>query len=121
MPSSATRAIRIRHPYDPKAESELVGTINEIREVSTGALKGLYLAVKTRSAVVDVYLGPTDFINFIEAQFSNEFKKGDTVKALGVKVRFENKNIVLARQVRKRWNHANYAKCRWYASVAVDD
>jgi hypothetical protein len=85
--------------YDPKTEREFVGPISDIHEISSGALQGVYLTIKTRTDTVAVYLGPADFIKVIDVQFRDEFKNGNTVKAIGVKVKFESKDIVLAREV----------------------
>lgn len=81
--------------YNPKTELEVSGQIAGVREASSGVLRGTFLTVKTRTATVEVYLGPTDFIKM----FGVELRNGDDVTAVGSKVKVENKEIVLGRDL----------------------
>jgi len=69
--------------------------IGGVHEISSGALVGVYLTVKTRTADVELYLGPSEFIKM----FDVHFKSGDDIRATGSKVKFENKDLVLAREL----------------------
>ena len=85
--------------YSEAKVVDVFGTIESVRELANGAsLPGIHLAVKKdKHSVVDVYLGPTDFVT----GFSLRFRAGDTVEAVGSKVKVEGADVILARQIRK--------------------
>lgn len=82
--------------YDLKTEVQFEGIIGDVREVTIGALQGIFLTVKTTSDTVDVYLGPAEFIEF----FGVHFKIGKGLEVSGSKVKFEGKGLVLGREIR---------------------
>ena len=82
--------------YDSKTEVTVDANIVGVREVTTGALQGVFLTVKVKGESMDWYLGPSDFIKLFEV----EFKTGAEVSGVGSKVKFEDKDLVLARMVK---------------------
>ena len=81
--------------YDTKTEVQFEGIVTDVRQVTTGALTGVYLTVKSKSESIDLYLGPTEFIRMFDVQF----KSGHGVDVTGSKVKFEGKDLVLGREV----------------------
>jgi len=82
--------------YDSKTEIQFQGSVTEVRQVSSGALTGTFLTVKSKSESVDLYLGPPEFIKL----FNMQFKDGDAVEVIGSKVKFDGADLVLGREVR---------------------
>lgn len=82
--------------YDTKTEIQFEGSVSEVRQVSSGALIGTFLTVKTKAESVDLYLGPVEFIKMFDIQFKN----GDAVEVTGSKVKIDGKDLVLGREVR---------------------
>ena len=85
--------------YDPATMIDVLAIVTDIREVPRGSpLAGVHLILKEESGVLDVYLGPKDFIK----QFEINFAKGDEIQVIGSKVRMaDGSRVVLAREVRK--------------------
>lgn len=88
--------------YDPATEVSTLAIVTDIREVPRGnPMSGVHLSVKPESQesqVIDVYLGPADFIK----QFEIHFAKGDEVRVTGSKVKTANgSHVILVREVRK--------------------
>jgi hypothetical protein len=81
--------------YDAKTEVGFIGNVSGVRETSKGELKGVYLTVKTKNEEFDVYLGPSMFVDI----FGVNFKKGAEVTFTGSKVKFEDQDLILAREV----------------------
>lgn len=95
----STREIAPEPAYDTSSVINEMATVVEQREVPKGeALSGIHLIVKTDSATLEVYLGPTDFVK----QFEFNASKGDRVQVAGSKVKFRGADIVLAREVRNQ-------------------
>ena len=81
--------------YDTKTETQFEAIVGEARQVSSGALIGTFLTVKYKGESLDVYLGPDEFVKLFEVQF----KAGHEVQVTGSKVKFEGKDLILAREV----------------------
>lgn len=81
--------------YNLKTETEITGSIGSVSQISTGALQGVFLTVKTKGDTLDVYLAPADFIKIFDVQL----KPGVEITATGSKVKFGDKEIMLARAV----------------------
>ena len=80
--------------YDLATVTTISSKVVDIREVPTpGPMAGLHLM----AANVDIYLGPTDFL----AKFGTTFEKGITVTVTGSKVKFEDKDVILVREITK--------------------
>lgn len=84
--------------YDPKAETTLNGTIDDI-QLHAGHYRatGTHLLVKTDSGTIEVHVGPSVYIE--KHQFS--FSKGDHIEVLGSQVKIGNKDTFLAREITK--------------------
>lgn len=82
--------------YDTKTEIQFEGSVTKVRQVSSGALLGAFLTVKTKAESIDLYLGPAEFIKLFDMQFKN----GDAVEITGSKVKFDGNDLVLAREVK---------------------
>ena len=81
--------------YDVKTEVQIDAAVSGVKEVSTGALKGVFLSVKSKSETMEIYLGPADFVKMFDVKFKN----GDEVVVTGSKIKFEERDVVLAREV----------------------
>jgi DNA polymerase III alpha subunit len=82
--------------YEVAKEVTIKGSIEEIREVPNpkGQI-GIYLMVKSGSEIVEVRLCPHSFLK----EFEIVFKKGDQLTITGAKVKVEEKEAVLAREI----------------------
>jgi hypothetical protein len=82
--------------YDVAKEITIKGSVEEIREVPNpkGQI-GIYLMVKSGADIVEVRLCPNSFLKEFEVQF----KKGDQLTITGAKVKVEEKEVVLAREI----------------------
>lgn len=85
--------------YSESSVVDIFGTVENMREVAAGAsLPGIHLVIrKDKHGVVDVYLGPSDYV----AGFALHFRPGDIVEAVGSKVKTDSGDVVLAREVRR--------------------
>ena len=84
--------------YDRGTITDVLGIVSEVRDNDTGTLPGLHLIIRTdRKRDVDVYVGPDTFVK----DFSLSFARGERVQAIGSKIRCENGEVVLARELRR--------------------
>lgn len=82
--------------YNLATTVQVAGTVTGIRQVPSGSpLAGTHLTVKSKNAMVDVYLGPAEFLNFLKASFP----VGDQISVTGSKVKLESADVILSRQV----------------------
>jgi hypothetical protein len=82
--------------YNPATMVDVEGTITAIRQVPVGsALEGVHLTVKTKTAAVDVYLAPADFLRI----FKTNFPVGYDVRVVGSKVNFGAADVILTNEV----------------------
>lgn len=82
--------------YNPATVVNVFGTVTSVRQVAPGnALAGTHLTVQTKTAKLDVYVAPPDFLKFLKASF----KVGEEVEIIGSKVKFENADVILTRQL----------------------
>jgi hypothetical protein len=82
--------------YSAATVVDVDGTIAAVRTAPAGsALEGTHLMVKTKTGMMDVYLGPTEFLRI----FKTNFPVGNEVEAIGSKVKFENSDVILTREV----------------------
>ncbi len=84
--------------YDRSSETKFIGKIVEVREVPAGqVLAGIHLTVKMEKGEnVNVYVGPRAFVKIFDVTFS----AGQEVEVLASKVKFEDGEIFLAREIR---------------------
>ncbi len=82
--------------YDVATEVTLKGTVAEIKEVANpeGQI-GIYLMVKTTENVMEVRLCPNSFLK----EFAVVFKVGDSLTITGSKVKVNDKDVILAREI----------------------
>jgi hypothetical protein len=84
--------------YDPKAEVSISGTVDRITlQSGHRGWQGTHLFVKTDNGVIEVHVGPTDYI--ASQRFS--FAPGDVVEVTGSKFNMQNKDVLLAREIKK--------------------
>ncbi len=86
--------------YDSSKEVKIKGTIEEVKEMTAGKEVGVHLMVKTSSETIEVRLCPSGYLKDFEVAFS----KGQTVEVTGSKVKIEDKDVVLAREVVQGYN-----------------
>lgn len=82
--------------YDVATEVTIKGSVEEIKEVPNpkGQI-GIYLMVKSGADIVEVRLCPNSFLK----EFEVVFKKGDQLTITGSKVKVEDKEVILAREI----------------------
>lgn len=84
--------------YDVKTETTLTGTIEDVQQQPCmGRRTGTHLMLKTQSETVEVCVGPPAYVQ--EKGFS--FTKGEQVEVIGSRVKFNGKDVVVARQITK--------------------
>jgi DNA/RNA endonuclease YhcR with UshA esterase domain len=86
--------------YDRAAEAVFKGVIEEVknRECPISGGMGAHLTVKLSDGqVVEVHLATTKFVQDYELVFS----KGDEIQITGVKVKFEDKDAILVREIKR--------------------
>lgn len=88
-----------RRYYDPKTETTIKGTIQEVQE-HTGrrGQTGTHLLLATDAGPLEVHVGPSAYL--AKKQFS--FAKGDEIQVLGSKVSLGGKDALLAREITKQ-------------------
>ncbi len=88
-----------RRYYDPKTETTVKGTIQEVQEY-TGRRggTGTHLVLATDAGPLEVHVGPSAYL--AKKQFS--FAKGDEIQVLGSKVSLGGKDALLAREITKQ-------------------
>ena len=84
--------------YDPKTETTITGTVQEIQQI-TGhhGWSGTHIMVKTGDQVVDVHVGPAWFLE----QKNFALAKSDRVTVLGSNVTTASHHSIIAREIEK--------------------
>ena len=83
--------------YDLKSEAKLKGIVEELKLPTNGSHKAAYLVLKDGADMLDVYLCPESFLKDMGFTFS----KGDEIALTGSKVKQENGELILAREIVK--------------------
>lgn len=84
--------------YDTKTETTLTGVVQAVKEVpGPGRSTGTHLIVKGDSETLTVHVGPSWYLK----KNSYSFSKGDRVEVTGSKVKYQGKEVVIARQIKK--------------------
>lgn len=100
FPSLAqTAAARKPAPmYDPATEVTVKGSVEAVKQ-RTGpqSWAGTHLSLKTDAETLDVHVGPSWFLT----QSKISFAKGDQIEVTGSKVKFENSDALIAREIKK--------------------
>jgi hypothetical protein len=96
--SAAFAQMRATPRYDPKTEVTLKGTIMDVTEQAgpRGRWTGTHLMLKTDAQTIDVHIGPTRYLE----QEKIHFSKGDTVEVTGSRVKIDNADVLLAREIK---------------------
>jgi hypothetical protein len=82
--------------YDFENETRIKGTVQELKLPSKGGERdAAHLMVKSGDSVYDVYLCPASFLNDMGITFG----KGDEVSLTGSKVKRNDVELILAREV----------------------
>lgn len=84
--------------YDPAAEATFKGTVVDVidRQCPMSGGLGSHLMLKQADgSTIEVHLATTKFVK----SFDLVFNKGDKVEVVGVKVNFEGKETIFAREV----------------------
>lgn len=97
--------------YDVSKEVKIKGAIEEVKEMTMGehpseakaaspgtASKGevgVHLMVKTATEIIEVRLCPSGYLKDFEVQFA----KGQTVEVTGSKIKADDKDVILAREI----------------------
>lgn len=87
-PSSAPK-------YDTSQEVTLKGTIDEVKELPVGKENHVHLMLKTATETVEVRLCPTVFLK----DFAVTFEKGQQLEVTGSRVKIDDQDVILAREV----------------------
>src|SRR5215467_8208460 len=93
----STLAFAANEPvYNPATAVDVIAVISGIREVPAGQpMEGVHLTVKNKANTFDVYLGPTAFLKMLKTSFP----VGDEIDIMGSRVKFQNADVILAREV----------------------
>ena len=84
--------------YNPKTEVRLTGSIEDVQQQPCmGGHTGTHIMLKTQSETDEVCVGPATYIQ----QKGFSFTKGDQVEVIGSNVKFDGKDVVVARQITK--------------------
>jgi DNA/RNA endonuclease YhcR with UshA esterase domain len=85
--------------YDPKTEVTVKGTVEAVKDSAgrSGGATGRHLTLKTEDETFDVRLGPTDYWK----KNGFELAEGDSIEVTGSKVKMNNKDVLIAREVKK--------------------
>ena len=86
--------------YDRAAETVFKGVVEEVkdRECPISGGMGAHLMLKLgEGQILEVHLATTKFVQNYELVFS----KGDEIQVTGTKVKFEDKDAILAREIKK--------------------
>jgi hypothetical protein len=83
--------------YNPATEVTLKGSVESVYHMGPQGWGGTHLSLKTDQETIDVRVGPSCFL----AQNKMSFAKGDKVDVTGSRVKFWNKDALIAREIKK--------------------
>jgi hypothetical protein len=94
-----TTAARKSAPmYDPATEVTMKGSIEAIKQlIGPQSWAGTHLSLKTDKETIDVHVGPSWFLT----QNKISFTKDDQIEVTGSRVKFENSDALIAREIKK--------------------
>jgi hypothetical protein len=85
-------------PYDGRAEYVVKGTVIAVKtHDSVGGYKDTHFVITTTVGDMEVHVGPVAYL----AKRGLEIKAGDEVVVTGCKTMYEDKTVLVARQVKK--------------------
>jgi hypothetical protein len=83
--------------YNPKTETTVSGTVEQVRTISRGAgWGGTHLDLKTGTGTLDIHVGPSRYV----ASKGFTFAKGDKIEVTGSKVSFHEHDAIIAREIK---------------------
>ncbi len=84
--------------YDPATEVTMNGSVEGVNQLKgPGGWAGTHLTLKSDTGTIDVHLGPSWFLT----QNKVSLKKGDQIEVTGSKVKFNNNDALIARELKK--------------------
>ena len=84
--------------YDPSTETTVTGVVQEVKQVSgQGAWGGTHLTLDTGARPLDVHVSPSAFLTKQQITFA----KGDRIEVTGSKVKYEDADALIAREIKK--------------------
>lgn len=90
-----------RPRYDSETEVTVRGVVEEIKEVpGPGRSTGTHLFLKTNETHMEIHVGPSWYLK----QQKCVIAKGDQVEVTGSKVKLQEKEVLLARELKKSGN-----------------
>lgn len=82
--------------YDVSKEVKIKGTIEDVKEMSMGKGEaGVHLMVKTATEIIEVRLCPSGYLKDFEVAFA----KGQQVEVTGSRVKVDDKEVILVREI----------------------
>jgi len=95
--AAGTQPVKTNEPaYNLATVVDVDGIVTAVRQAPAGSpLEGTHLTVKTKGGLIDVYLGPSDFLRMLRTNFP----VGGEVEVQGSKVKFENSDVILTREI----------------------
>lgn len=95
--AQATKAAEHAMPkYDVAKEVTIKGTIDDVKEMTMGKNEvGVHLMVKTATETIEVRLCPSSYVKDFEVNLT----KGQSLQVTGAKVKVDDKEIILAREI----------------------
>jgi hypothetical protein len=96
LPASAQKTGASPAPkYDVASEVTVKGTIDEVRDMPVGKENHIHVMLKTVSETIEVRMCPTVFLK----DFEVTFEKGQQIEVTGSRVKIDDQNVILAREV----------------------
>jgi hypothetical protein len=84
--------------YNPSTEATVNGILREVKQVSASrGWSGTHLILDTDAGAFDVHVGPSSFL----AEKGFTFANGDKIEVTGSKVKYEDADALIAREVKK--------------------
>ena len=82
--------------YDVTKEVKIKGTIDDVKEMTMGKGEvGVHLMVKTANETIEVRLCPSGYLKDFEVAFA----KGQQVEVTGSRIKIDDKDVILAREI----------------------
>ena len=82
--------------YDVSKEVKIKGIIEDVKEMSMGKGEvGIHLMVKTDKETIEVRLCPSGYLKDFEVAFT----KGQQVEVTGSRIKVDDRDVILAREV----------------------
>lgn len=96
VPASAQKSSATTPKYDISKEVTIKGAIDDIQQVDMGKGEmGVHLMLKTATETIEVRLCPSGVLK----DFEVSFEKGQQIEVTGSRVKIDDKDVILAREV----------------------